>query len=235
MTEHPAKGAAGVNPLREYFERNPGRLIDKWLHYFDIYHRHLQRFRDRPVTLVEIGIYQGGSLQMWRHYLGPQARIIGVDINPRVQQLAEPGIEIMVGDQSDRDFLRSLREQVGAIDILIDDGGHTMVQQITTLEELYVAVAEHGVYLVEDLHTSYWREYGGGFRHRGSFMELAKSLIDQLNGWHSRDGHSFAPTRFTETTQSMHFYDSVLVIEKGPHPKPESRSTGTAVFPPGYG
>jgi 23S rRNA U2552 (ribose-2'-O)-methylase RlmE/FtsJ len=222
------------NPLRDYFERNPGRLIDKWLHYFDIYHRHFQRFRGAPVTVLEIGIFQGGSLQMWRDYFGPQSRIIGVDINPRVMELAEPGVEIVVGDQADRAFLRQLREQVGTIDILIDDGGHTMVQQISTLEELYGSLSENGVYLAEDLHTSYWREYGGGFRHTMTFMELAKSLVDQLNGWHSRDGHSFHPTGFTAATQSMHFYDSVLVIERGAHPKPEKKVTGTPVFPMAY-
>lgn len=222
------------NPLRDYFERNPGRLIDKWLHYFEIYHRHFQRFRDRKITLLEIGIYQGGSLQMWRDYFGPKARIIGVDINPRVRQLAEPGIEIEVGDQTDREFLRGLRKRIGSVDILIDDGGHSMIQQLTTLEELYDSVAEDGVYLVEDLHTSYWREFGGGFRHPLTFVETAKSLVDQLNAWHSRDRHSFAPTTFTASTRSLHFYDSVLVIEKGPHPKPEQKSTGKLVFPPGY-
>lgn len=231
----PSQAATGSNPLREYFERNPGRAIDRWLHYFDIYHRHFQRFRGEPVTLLEIGVYQGGSLQMWREYFGPRARIIGVDINPRVQQLAEPGIEIAVGDQADRGFLRALRNRVGPIDILIDDGGHTMAQQLTTLEELFGAVSERGVYLVEDVHTSYWREFGGGFRHPMTFIERAKSLIDQLNGWHSRDPHSFVPTKFTATAQSLHFYDSVVVIEKGPHPKPEQKTTGSLVFPPGYG
>jgi SAM-dependent methyltransferase len=220
-----------ANPLREYFENNPGRMMDKWLHYFDVYHRHFQRFRGQPCTVLEIGVYHGGSLQMWRHYFGAQARIIGLDVNPRVKALAEPGIEIVIGDQGNRGFMRELKARLGPFDIVIDDGGHTMAQQIVTLEELFDAVKPEGVFLVEDLHTSYWREYGGGYRHSFSFIELAKGLIDQLNAWHSRDGHSFLPTPFTQTTRSLHFYDSMLVIEKGAHPKPEQKLTGTPSFP----
>lgn len=218
------------NPLRAYFERNPGRLINKWLHYFDVYHRHFQRFRGKPITLVEIGVYHGGSLQMWRDYFGPQARIIGVDIEDRSRQLAEPGIEIMIGNQADRNFLRNLRQQVPKIDVLIDDGGHEMYQQMVTFEEMYLGVAADGVYLIEDLHTSYWKEYGGGYRHPYSFIEFGKMLIDQLNAWHSRDAHSFAPTPFTESADSLHFYDSILVIEKRKREKPSEKVTGKASF-----
>ncbi len=220
-----------VNPLRDYFERNPGRLMNKWRHYLDVYHRHFQRFRGKPCTLVEFGVFHGGSLQMWRHYLGPQARIVGVDINPRLKDLGEPGIEIVIGDQGDRRFLAELAQRVGPIDILIDDGGHHMHQQIATLEGLYGAVKADGVILVEDTHTSYWSEYGGGLRTPHSFMELAKHLVDDLNAWHSRDPHSFAPGPFTRSTQSLHFYDSIVVIEKGAHPQPEEITSGTPSFP----
>jgi cephalosporin hydroxylase len=220
-----------TNPLRDYFERNPGRLISKWMHYFDIYHRHFQRFRARPCTIVEFGVYHGGSLQMWRDYFGPQARIIGVDINPRLTDLGEPGIEILIGDQGDRRFLREVARKAGAIDVLIDDGSHRMPHQIATLEELYGAVKPDGVILVEDTHTSYWREHGGGLRNPNTFMEYAKRLVDELNAWHSRDPNSFAPGVFTRSTRSMHFYDSVVVIEKGAIAAPQERITGTPSFP----
>lgn len=219
------------NPLHRYFDNNPGRLMNKWRHYLDVYHRHFQRFRGRPCTLVEIGVYHGGSLQMWKHYLGEQARIVGIDVNPRLSDLHEPGIEIHIGDQADRQFLIDLAKKTGPIDILIDDGGHLMHQQIATLETLYGAVAENGVILTEDTHTSYWREYGGGLRAPNSFMELAKHLVDELNAWHSRDPHSFPPGPFTRNTQSMHFYDSIVVIEKGAHPQPQEILSGTPSFP----
>jgi cephalosporin hydroxylase len=218
------------NPLRAYFDNNPGRLMSKWLHYFDIYHRHFQRFRDRPCTLVEFGVYHGGSLQMWRHYFGAKAKIIGVDINPRLSAIEDAGVEIVIGDQGNRGFLRQLAAKVGSIDILIDDGGHMMQQQIATVEELYNSVARDGVILVEDTHTSYWREYGGGLRTPYSFMDFAKRLVDELNAWHSRDPQSFSPGPFTRSANSLHFYDSVVVIEKADHPKPEERQTGTPSF-----
>jgi len=218
------------NPLHAYFDNNPGRLMSKWRHYLDVYHHHFARFRGTPCTLVEVGVFHGGSLQMWRHYLGPQARIVGVDVNPRVLELAEPGIEIVIGDQADRAFLAALGERFGPIDILIDDGGHRMHQQIATLETLYASVQANGVVLVEDTHTSYWRDHGGGLCAPQSFMNFAKFLVDELNAWHSRDPHSFAPGPFTRSTQSMHFYDSMVVIEKGAHPKPEQIISGKPSF-----
>jgi cephalosporin hydroxylase len=219
------------NPLRHYFDHNPGRLINKWHHYFDIYHRHFARFRGRACTILEFGVFHGGSLQMWRHYFGPQSRVIGVDINPRLTDLGEAGIEIVIGDQGDRAFLRELAQRVGPIDVLIDDGSHRMPHQIATLEELYGAVKPDGVILVEDTHTSYWREHGGGLRNPNTFMEYAKRLVDELNAWHSRDPHSFAPGAFTRGTRSMHFYDSVVVIEKAEVTRPTESFTGTPSFP----
>ena len=228
-----------VNPLREYFENNSGRLIHKWVHYFDIYHRHFARFRQRPVTVVEFGVFHGGSLQMWKEYFGPEARIVGVDIDPACKSLEEEGIDVRIGDQEDAAFLRSLSAEVGDIHVLIDDGGHMMGQQITTFEEMFPALTSDGVYLVEDLHTSYWPEYGGGYRRPGapfwtpkplSFIEHSKKLIDQLNAWHARDADQLPVTDFTRSAASMHFYDSVLVIEKGVVERPHDRKTGTPSF-----
>ena len=222
--------STATNPLWQYFLSNPGRAIERWEHYFDIYHRHFDRFRGRPVKLLEIGVYHGGSLQMWKHYFGPQARIVGVDINPRCATLAEPQIAIEIGDQADRGFLRALAKRHGPFDIVIDDGGHTMVQQQVSLEELYPAVVADGVYLIEDMHTSYWSEFGGGFRNPYSFIELAKRLIDLLNAHHSRDPHSFQVSGFTNSTNGMHFYDSILVLERAARESPRPCSSGEPSF-----
>lgn len=219
-----------TNPLHAYFQNNGGRLVDKWFHYLDVYHRHFARYRGRQFTMVEVGVYHGGSLQMWRHYLGPMARIVGVDIEPRTAALATADTEIMIGDQADPAFLARLARQVGRIDVLIDDGGHTMQQQLQTFMALYPAVAHDGVYLVEDLHTSYWREYGGAYRGQFSFLELTKTLIDQLNAWHSRDAHSFVVDGYTQSTGSMHYYDSVLVIEKRRRDPPRMCKSGKPYF-----
>ncbi len=69
--------------LEEYFRNNKGRLIHKWNHYFDIYERHFNRFRNKQIVILEIGVSQGGSLQMWKNYFGSSAKIYGIDINPR--------------------------------------------------------------------------------------------------------------------------------------------------------
>ncbi|MDQ6725223.1 MAG: class I SAM-dependent methyltransferase [Actinomycetota bacterium] len=222
-------GGEAANPLRDYFVANEGRLIHKWMHYFDIYDTHLRAFRGRPVTLVEFGVFHGGSLQMWKHYLGPDARIVGVDINPTCTTLAEPQIEIVIGDQDDRAFLAGLRDRLGPVEVVIDDGGHRMSQQIATFEELFPAVVAGGVYLVEDLHTSYWEDYGGGYRLPGTFIEYAKDLIDQLHAWHSRDDRLTVDDHTTRI-RAIHAYDSIIVFDKGVVPPPEVRMTGTPSF-----
>lgn len=219
-----------MNDLEKYFVANSGRMIHKWRHYFEIYERHFARFRGTNVCVVEFGVYQGGSLQMWKHYFGPRAKIIGVDINPHCKRAEEDQIEVIIGDQEDRSFLRSLKERIPRIDILIDDGGHTMAQQIRTFEELFPHIHPEGCYLCEDLHTSYSWFHGGGYRRGGTFIEYSKGLIDGLHAWWS-DSRSLRVTEFTRSTHALHFYGSVLVIEKRPMDKPEDAVTGTADIP----
>lgn len=218
-----------ANPLTEYFLANEdGRLIHKWMHYFDIYHRHFERFRGTPATIVEFGVFHGGSLEMWRHYFGPKARIVGVDIDPRCAELTGPGIEVVIGDQADPEFLRELAARVGTPDVIIDDGGHTMEQQLTTFREMWPALAVGGVFLVEDLHTSYWEEFGGGYLRPGTFIEYAKTLVDQLHAWHSRD-ERLVVDDLTRSIRGMHVYDSVIVFDKDVVEKPYDRMRGRPV------
>ena len=168
---------------------------------------------------------------MWKQYFGPAAKIYGVDINPHCKALAEERIEILIGDQADREFLKSIKEKIPRIDILIDDGGHSMKQQINTYEELFPHLHKQGVYLCEDLHTSYWKGYGGGYKRRGSFIEYSKNFIDGLNAWHANETNELTVGDFTRSAHSLHYYDSVLVIEKRPMEKPFHSSTGTPTVP----
>lgn len=203
-----------MNDLKKYFENNTKNLIHKWDHYFEIYDNHFSRFRRKNIVVLEIGVSHGGSLCMWKKYFGKKATIIGVDINPECKKLEEDGIKIYIGSQEDRTFLRNLKSLIPKVDILIDDGGHTMIQQITTFEELYDHVKDEGVYLCEDLHTSYWDEYGGGYKKEDSFIEYSKNFIDYINAWHSHNKAKLDVSNFTKITDSLHYYDSVLVIEK---------------------
>jgi hypothetical protein len=215
----------GANPFVEYLANNPdGLQIHKLRHYFDIYHRHFAGFRGQPLTMIEIGVFNGGSLRMWRDYFGPQATIVGVDINPECVQFSEPGIDIIIGDQADRAFLRSLADRYPDLAILVDDGGHRMHQQIATFEELYPRMRADGVYLCEDTCTSYMPMFGGGYGQPQTFIESVKPLIDRLNAFSTQNQSqltNLTPDEFTRTTDSLHFYTSVVVIEKKPRVQPE--------------
>ena len=103
--------------------------------------------------------------------------------------------------------------EFGTPTIVLDDGSHVMSDITASFERLYPVVSSDGVYMVEDLHTAYWEEYGGGAKREGSFIELCKDLIDQVNATHSRG--AVPETAFSRSTLSMHFYDSVAVFEKG--------------------
>ena len=217
------------NPLRAYFDTNDGRLIHKWHHYFDIYHRHFAPFRGRDITVLEFGVSHGGSLEMWRNYFGPGARITGVDINPKTADLGGEQIEIVIGDQDDRKFLAELADRLGPIDVLIDDGGHTMTQQIGTFEILWPSIVEGGVYLVEDVHTSYWGPHGGGYKRDSTFIEYAKNLIDQLHAWHAPDSavqKGLLVDEYTRSIGGMHVYNSVIVFDKARVPRPTHEERG---------
>lgn len=220
-----------MNDLERYSLENDRRLLLKWQHYFDIYDRHFSRFRGTDVHVLEFGVFQGGSLQMWKDYFGPQSKLYGVDINPECRRLEEEQVRIFIGNQEDRRFLKSLSTEIPRIDIVIDDGGHTMTQQIATFEELFPSISPRGIYLCEDLHTSYWREWGGGFQRRGTFVEYSKRFIDWLNAWHSRQPSRLRVTSFTRSVDSLHYYDSVLVIEKRPREEPFVVSSGTPSIP----
>ncbi len=200
--------------LMECFENHEGRPIMKVEHYMEIYEKHFERFRNRPVNILEIGIFQGGSLQLWKKYFGEQANIFGLDIEPKCKKFEEDRIKISIGDQGNRQFMKKLAQKLPPLDILIDDGGHTMKQQKVTFNVMYSKVKENGVYLCEDVATSYMPKYGGGYLKPRSFIEFAKRKIDYLNACYSQD-ENLKIDNFTKSTHSMHFYNSIVVFEKG--------------------
>ena len=220
-----------MNDLELYFNQNKDRSITKWHHYFDVYERHFSKYRGKEIVLLEIGTFNGGSLQMWKSYFGDKAKIYGMDINPNCKQAEEENITILIGSQSDRKFLRNAIKDIPPIDILIDDGGHTMLQQIVSFEELFDHIKPDGLYLCEDVHTSYWKGYGGGHKRVGTFIEYSKNFIDKLNAYHSRQ-KSLPVSSFTRSVDSIHYYDSIVVIEKRPKSEPIFSQTGTTIIPP---
>ena len=194
------------NPLRAYFDAvQEGPGVWKWLHYFEPYHRHLQKFVGRPVTVVEVGIYSGGSLPMWRHYFGQGCRVHGVDIQEECKVYEDSQTTIHIGDQADRGFWRRFRESVPSVDVLIDDGGHQAEQQMVTLEEMLPHLRPGGVYLCEDVH-------GIG----NPFAAFVHALADELNVFAPTTQPTLvsAPTQFQAAVSAVHFYPFVVVIEK---------------------
>jgi len=138
----------------------------------------------------------------------------GIDINPDCKKHEQEGIEIFIGSQDDRSLLKTILQKYGRPDIVIDDGSHRMDHMSATFEFLYPHTAPHGVYLIEDTHTCYWPEYGGGLNKAGTFLERCKPLIDHLNAVHTRG--ALPVSDFTRSTDAICFYDSVVVFERRP-------------------
>jgi hypothetical protein len=96
---------------------------------------------------------------MWREWLGPKARIIGIDLNPDAKKWSESGFEIYIGDQGDPNFWRETLPKIGKIDAFLDDGGHESFQQIVTIQELINHVHNNSVLVVEDTFTSFMNDF----------------------------------------------------------------------------
>lgn len=201
-----------VKSLHKYFLNNSGKRLHKWVHYFDIYEKHFQRYVDKKPVILEIGVHGGGSLEMWKNYFGHGSKVIGIDINPDCKKHESEGIEIFIGSQDDPNLLNQIKSKYPIIDILLDDGSHIMSHMKKTFNEMYNFIDKNGIYLIEDTHTCYWKEYQGGVGEKASFMELAKALVDHLNAVHTRG--AIKPSAFTKSTGSICFYDSIIVFEK---------------------
>jgi len=207
--------------LERLVSMHRGHVMNKWKHYFEIYDRHFTRFRDRDITLLEIGVAGGGSLDIWRKYFGPKAQIVGIDNNSDCKRFESPGTRVFIGSQSDAVFLDRVATEIGPIDILIDDGSHIYDHQITTFRSLFGCIREDGIYCCEDLHSSYaTEEFGGGVRKPGTYVEFLKELIDEMNAWFWRDGVEAEAGAVANCVRGIHFYPTLVVIEKRAMEKP---------------
>lgn len=199
---------------REIFENHEGNLIHKWDHYFEIYDRHFEKYAGKEVVVLEIGVSQGGSIKLWQKFFGPGLRYYGIDINPKCKQLEEENVTIFIGSQEDENFLNKVKAEIPDLDILIDDGGHTMKQQIVTFEVLFDKIKTGGLYFCEDNHTSYWFDFGGGLKRKGTYIEYVKNLIDVMHLWYAGKNTYIKNHALKEKIFALHIYDSIVVIEK---------------------
>jgi len=164
----------------------------------------------KEVKVLEIGVFSGGSLEMWRHYFGPRCRVYGVDIEEACRSYENEFTEIFIGDQADRGFWKAFKKRVAHLDILVDDGGHRPEQQIATLEEMLPHLRPGGVYLCEDIHGT----------HNG-FAAYMLGLVRNLNAMTDDPSQpGVRPSPLQASIHSVHFYPYVTVIEKTERPVP---------------
>ncbi|WP_221391723.1 class I SAM-dependent methyltransferase [Dyadobacter sp. NIV53] len=221
--------------IRELFYDHNGNLIHKWDHYFDIYEKYFSKYQGKEINMLEIGISHGGSLQLWKKYFGDKVHIHAIDINPECKKFEEENVTVYIGSQNEEVFLSDLARTLPEMDIIIDDGGHTMSQQLVSFEYLYLKVKEGGVYIVEDTHTSYWTEFHGGLRNPESFIERSKRLIDSLYDNHIHDDNDKKKVAVNEITSHINgisFYDSMVVFEKEKRKKPFHIQVGNETITP---
>jgi hypothetical protein len=177
--------------------------------YFQVYEEVFTRYRNKPIIFVEIGILDGGSLFMWKRFLGDSARIIGVDMNPDAKRWESEGFEIFIGSQEDPDFWDRFFETVGSVDVVLDDGGHSNSQQIVTAHKVLPYIRDGGMLVVEDVHTSYIRQFGNPSKY--SFINYCKRAINQINSrssvlpWLRKH-----PSLIRDSVYACAFYESIV-------------------------
>ena len=146
--------------------------------YFPVYAEIFSHLRGEKCTFIETGIYDGGSLFMWKNWLGKEARVIGIDLNPDAKKWEKYGFEIYIGDQGSPEFWKKTLAEIGAFDVLLDDGGHQSFQQIVTLYEGLMAAKSDCLIVVEDTCTSFMNEFSN--HNENSFLNYSKAATDLL-------------------------------------------------------
>ncbi|MFM6221121.1 MAG: hypothetical protein ACKPDM_12260 [Dolichospermum sp.] len=192
--------------------------------YLDIYDKHFKKIRNKKLNILEIGIggytapkAGGGSLRMWQNYF-PNSTIHGIDIyNKEFHE--DTRIKVYQGSQTDISFLHSLVEKVGKFDIVIDDGSHINEHVIFSFETLFPYLSPNGIYVVEDTHTSYWESFGGSTdKEANTMMNYFRGFIDKVN-YEEFNEKDYVPSLYETCITAIHFYHSVILIEKGDNTK----------------
>jgi len=199
--------------LLNIYAGNEGVKVHKWHHYLPLYDRYFSRYRGTPVKFLEIGVNNGGSLQMWRRYLGKDAVLCGIDINPDCAQYDGQSGMVRIGSQDDPEFLASVVKEMGGVDVVLDDGSHRMAHIDASIKALFPLLTQGGTYMIEDLHTAYYPKFGGGFKAPGNFFNTVRRMIDDMHMWYHNKGEPHLPEMAREFS-GVHVHDSIVVIDK---------------------
>ena len=182
--------------------------------FLDIYEKYFQSLRDQKLNILEIGVDKGDSLRLWREYF-INSNICGLDINKK--DFVIQNVEIYQGDQNDKILLNKIANKYGKIDIIIDDGSHVSKHIINSFNYLFDHLSQNGIYIIEDLQTSYIPRYGGSrinLIKKNSSMNFFKSLSDSIN-YENFDRPFFKKNRFDGLIKSIHFYQNIVFVFKG--------------------
>lgn len=203
-----------MNPLRQAFDDAP-HLSWKLTNYFPVYEQLLKPYRDLELpVIVEFGVLSGGSLHMWRNYFGSKARVIGVDLNPGAQRHREEGFEIFLADQENLDEVARVFQEIGPVDIVIDDGAHTNPACVNTIWAAMPHIKPGGIHIVEDLHTSFDWTFGNP-SETSSFamgMALAENFSRAYPEQNVDPDVTSALNPFRERVRSVEFFSSLMVL-----------------------
>jgi hypothetical protein len=208
--------------LFNYWINSDGYSV-KMTSYFSTYAELLSGFRNKKCTLVEIGVLDGGSLIMWKKWLGDKARIIGIDLNPDAKSLENHGFEIYIGNQADAKFWENFYSNVGDIDVLIDDGGHQSFQQIMTIYCALFNLRNKCMVIVEDTATSFYHSMTQ-YHQKNSFLEFSKDATDVLTVKEREMRPQRWPNHVNETilkvfkhVDSIQFFSGVVSYKVDPY------------------
>jgi len=229
-----------------------------WWHFAEAYHNHFARFRGAErVVFMEVGVQSGGKIALLRDYFGPGFEYIGVDINPSTQKFQHPEhpwVHIEIGDSGSPDFWIGMKQKYPHVDIFLDDGGHFMQQQMLTMEHMLRHVQAEGVYICEDLSTSWSPTYGGrpqeDARHPAFLETTMVGLIHKSLDWFQfgympgkinwmadevADGHWPQQQSWWKViplqVKHIHYYNQMVVYEKGLTFTPKNIMTVGSVIP----
>jgi SAM-dependent methyltransferase len=220
-------GNAAPRTLSDIFLHHSDYLSDKWSQFLPIYDIELQSLvaRGRPLRLLEIGVQNGGSLQIWYKYLPEGSQIYGIDIDEKCRDLTFPkDVRMLIGDAGNPAVLAEILGKQ-TFDIIIDDGSHHPKDVVSAFETLLPRLTPGGKYFIEDLHTSYWSSHEGGLRREGTAIEYLKKVVDALNFDHFPTSNEnginerFSLSELNSEVSRVAFYDSIAVVVKYPRRK----------------
>ena len=227
----PAVDTPLTGELAEIFLKTAGVL--KWSQYLPVYESVIER--SGPIRMLEIGVFHGGSLRMWREYLHPKSVIVGIDINSKCKQFEDPenNVHVRIGGQQDATFLQEVNAEFGPFDVILDDGSHMTSHMVESFRCLFdSALADSGVYVVEDVHSNYWKSYRDSSM---SFVDFIAILVDAMHAHYPdaegelkfRTGHparlnQVSVPRITPKLGSIEIHDSIVVVRKASRDLPRS-------------